>query len=243
MKSLKRKFHYEKLDSTSTFLKCRRFSLRNFTFVSCDYQTDGHGRLGRTWHSNPKENLLFSLLIKDEKLIKNFSSLSICSAVSILKVLKNYNIDNLSFKWPNDVYVDGKKVCGILLESVSDNGKLSNLIIGIGINVNSKQFNGEYIVPPTSMCLQLSKDISIDKLKKQVYRQLKKEFYLLKKGNKEYLKIAREHNFLKDKQVYAKINDKLCKIFVKDIADNNALIYEEDGIENQIFSGEVTFHI
>ena len=142
MKHLKRIFHFNELDSTSAFLKRGRFSLRNFTFVSCDFQTNGHGRMGRTWVSPEGENLMFSVLIKDKALVNNFSFLSLCSAVSILKVLQKLGLENVSIKWPNDVYVNGKKICGILLESVADNNQMSSVIVGIGLNVNTTDFVG-----------------------------------------------------------------------------------------------------
>ena len=154
MMHLKRKFHFNELDSTSAFLKRGRFSLRNFTFVSCDFQTNGHGRMGRTWVSPEGENLMFSVLIKDKALVNNFSSLSLCSAVSILKVLQKLELENVSIKWPNDIYVNGKKICGILLESVADNNQMSSVIVGIGLNVNTTDFVGEYKTQPTSIALE-----------------------------------------------------------------------------------------
>ena len=243
MKSLKRNFHFNEIDSTSAFLKCRRLFLRNFTFVSADFQTAGHGRMGRTWISGKGENLLFSLLIKDKKLIKNFSSVSLAIAVTIFKTLEEFGFNDISIKWPNDVYASGKKICGILLESVVDNAKISNLIVGVGLNVNAKAFKGEFITPPTSMFLQTGEEFPLDIVKKKVYKNLKKELLALKKGKSDYLEIARQNNFLKNKKVFAEINGQITEIFVKDIDNNNALVYEVDGKENTIFAGEITFHI
>jgi len=243
MKSLKRKFYFNELDSTSAFLKRGRFFLRNFTFVSCDFQTDGHGRLGRTWVSPKGENLLFSVLIKDKKLIQNYSSLSLCSAVSVLKVLNKLSVANLSIKWPNDVYIDGKKVCGILLESVSDNNKLSSIIIGIGLNVNTKNFVGEFNALPTSICLETGKIYDIKHLKKLVFRSLKNDLIKLKKGKSDYLKLARENNYLKDKCVFAEIDNEKRQIKVLDIDDDDSLIYNIDGKTKKTSSGEITFHL
>ena len=242
MKCLKRNFHFDKIDSTSAFLKCRRFSLRNFTFVSSDFQTDGHGRMGRTWHSNSGENLLFSVLIKDKILTENFSSLSLCTAVSILKTLNEFGFYNVSVKWPNDVYADNKKICGILLESVADTGKITSIIVGVGLNVNAKEFNGEFATPPTSMFLQTGEEFPLDIVKKKVYKNLKKELLLLKKSKSDYLKIARQFNYLKDKKVVAEINGIKTQVLVKDIADDNALICQVNGKETHVLSGEITFH-
>ncbi len=242
MKSLRKKIHFKTINSTTTFLKCSRHLYGNFTFVSADFQTDGHGRFNRAWHSKKGQNLLFSLLIKDKKLINKYSSLSICSAVSIMKVLKQLGIKGLSIKWPNDVFVFDKKVCGILLEGCSTNGQITDIIIGIGVNVNQEVFDGEFITPPTSCFLEMGKKINLSKLKRKIYSQLKKDFKALGINN-DYLEIARSNNYLKEKQVFAEINGKKSPITVIDIADDNSLIYQANGQLKNISSGEITFHI
>ena len=242
MKSFRKKLHFREINSTTTFLKCSRHLYRNFTFVSSDFQTDGHGRFGRAWNSNKGQNLLFSLLIKDKKLIENYSSLSLCSAVSVFKVLESFNIKGLSIKWPNDVYVFDKKICGILLEGCSTDNQMTDIIIGIGINVNQENFEGEFLTSPTSCFLETGKKINLSKLKRKIYSQIKKDFNSIK-GKSDYLKIARENNYLKEKKVFAEINGKKLPIKVVDIADDNSLIYEYNGEKKRIFSGEITFHI
>ena len=242
MKSLRKKLHFKEINSTTTFLKCSRHLYRNFTFVSADYQTDGHGRFGRTWHSNKGENLLFSFLINDKKLIEKYSALSICSAVSIFKVLKSYGIENLSIKWPNDVYVGSKKICGILLEGVSTDNQITDIIIGIGVNANQVDFGSEYLTPPTSVAKELNKKINLSKLKRKIYSQLKKDLKSLNYCN-DYLLIARENNYLKGKRVYAEIKGEKAPITVIDIADDNSLICEHNGKQTNLFSGEISFHI
>ncbi len=243
MKCLKRKFHFEQLDSTSAFLKRGRFSLKNFTFVSCDFQTDGHGRMGRTWVSPKNENLMFSVLIKDKTLVSNFSSLSLLSAVSILKVLQKLGLCDISIKWPNDVYAFGKKICGILLESVCDENEMSSVIVGIGLNVNTTNFVGEYKAPPTSIALESGLNYNIKHIKKLVFKQIKKDFISLKKGKNDYLSVAKEHNYLKDKIVFAEIDNKKTEIKVLDIETDNSLLCEIDGKTKNLFYGEITFHI
>ena len=108
--------HFDEIDSTNNYLKNSYKLLNNFTFVSADYQSKGKGRNDRVWSSNPKENLMFSFLIKDQNLIKKFSALSIISACLISELLESYQIKDVSIKWPNDVFIKDKKICGILLE-------------------------------------------------------------------------------------------------------------------------------
>ena len=108
--------HFDEIDSTNNYLKNSYQLLDNFTFVSADYQSKGKGRNDRVWESIKGSNLMFSILIKDPKLIEVSTILSLVTAVEISRLLESYSINNVSIKWPNDVLVNDKKICGILLE-------------------------------------------------------------------------------------------------------------------------------
>ena len=114
------KLHLNKIDSTNNYLKQNYKNLEDYTFVSADLQTNGKGRNEREWKSENGKNLLFSLLLLDKPLFKLYKDISIITAYSIIEALSKIGIKGLSLKWPNDVYVNGKKICGILLESISE---------------------------------------------------------------------------------------------------------------------------
>ena len=135
------KIHFKEIDSTNTWLKENYRTLEDMTSVSARLQTAGRGRRGRSWESQ-EGNLYLSLLLKDEKCLRHVDAISTVSAYLILKVLEGYGIKDLGIKWPNDIYVKDEKICGILLESVSTD-RLECLIIGIGLNVNQKEFSGD----------------------------------------------------------------------------------------------------
>ena len=229
--------HFEVIDSTNTYLKNNYQSLDNFTFVSADYQISGKGRHSRIWKSEDGKNLLFSLLLKDEKLVNRFKELSILSAYSVLKVLESYGINNVSIKWPNDVYVNDKKICGILLEGVSST-KLDCLIIGIGLNVNQMEFE-KHRQTATSVALELNKQVDINELKDKVYKELEKNILSYENF---YEKII-QYNYLKNKVVYASINNIQKKVKVIDINLDYSLKIEVDNEIIDIESDEISFHI
>lgn len=233
--------HFESIDSTNTYLKENYQTLDNFTFVSADLQTKGRGRNNRDWKSEKGDSLLFSLLIKEEALIDKYASLSIISAYSLLEVFKEYGLNDLSIKWPNDVYVSGKKILGILLEAVTIE-KIECLIIGIGINVNQDKFIGEYNTTPTSLYLETHKTIDIDELKDKVYRQIEHNFNLVKQGRDFYDEIIK-YDFLKDKEEYAIINNEKKKVKILGINKDYSLKIEVDNNIMNINSGEITFHV
>ena len=230
--------HFETIDSTNTYLKENYEDLDNFTFVSADFQSAGRGRNNRNWKSEKGENLLFSLLIKDKALIDKFSSLSVISAFSIIKAL---NLEHLSIKWPNDIYYKDSKLCGILLEAVTRN-EIECLIIGIGLNVNQREFVGEYKRTPTSLYQITNQVQDMKLLKDTVFNQIYSDFMKVKEGYDFYNDI-KEYDYLKDREVYAEINNDVQQIKVVGIdADYSLKVLKDNKIYN-LSSGEITFHL
>lgn len=233
-----KQIHFENIDSTNTYLKNNYQTLDNLTFVSSDIQTQGKGRNNRKWESD-KNNLLFSLLLKDSNLFSKTNTISILSAYTILSILKDYGLDDVSIKWPNDVYVNGKKICGILLEAISTN-QLECLIVGVGVNVNQKLFNEDFNA--TSLSNILNKDIDINKLKQDIYSRFIDNLNKLTNGYDFYQEISR-YDYLKNKEVYAVINNETKLVKVKGINADYTLCVVVNDSELNINSGEISFHI
>ena len=227
--------HFPSIDSTNTYLKENFERLEDFTFVSTDYQSSGKGRNDRQWLANEKENLLFSLLIKSEEIVKEGSFISLIAAVSVAQVFEQYGLTDVQIKWPNDIYVNDKKIAGILLE-----GQVPNyLVIGVGINVNQKQFVGEYRKTPTSMFLQLNKEINIDKLKEDVYDTLFNNLAHYSSNKDSFLKYFKNHDYLLNKEVNYLFNNNIASGIVKGIDENFNIIIQSDNKEYHISSGEI----
>ena len=222
--------HFDEIDSTNTYLKNHYQKLDNLTFVSTDYQSQGKGRNDRTWWSKKGENLMFSLLIKDQKMQDMFPYLSMATAVEVAKILEKHGLTNVSIKWPNDVIVNDKKICGILLE-----GQVPDYsVIGVGLNVNQKGFPNDLRRPATSMAKELNNDINIEELKKEIFASLANN---LPKCDKDgYLIYLNSHNYLLYKAVCANIK---FTGEVIGIDDNFALVINHDGKPVHISSGEI----
>lgn len=111
--------------------------------VVAEYQTAGRGCGTNTWESERGKNLLFSILIHPKDLPANRQFLvSMAIANSIAKVLSEY-VKNVSIKWPNDIYVDDRKICGILIENRLQGNTIKDSIIGVGLNVNQREFHSD----------------------------------------------------------------------------------------------------
>ncbi|MCE6991612.1 biotin--[acetyl-CoA-carboxylase] ligase [Dyadobacter sp. CY323] len=110
------------------------------TVVITDNQIKGRGQRGSEWHANPGENLTFSVILSPHFLpIQHQFLISQITALAVRSFVSNY-IDGVKVKWPNDVLVNGKKICGILIENSILGMKLTNSIIGIGVNINQLEF-------------------------------------------------------------------------------------------------------
>ncbi len=236
--------HFEEIDSTSSYLKRNFEKLDDFTICESDYQKEGRGRSGRKWYSSKNENLMFSILLKDPTLINEYNKLSVSSAyVLFLTIKKLYPSLNALYKWPNDIYINDKKISGILLESHMENNKINGIIIGIGINLNQKEFDDDLLFKASSLSNELNEFIDKDLFKKLLYKNFYDYFKKLKEGNDEYLTFARNKNYLKNKEVYCLINNKKELVKVLDINDDLSLLVKLNDLEKSIYSGEVTFHL
>ena len=151
----------EELSSTNTFLMDKKNGYNTSgTVVLAEKQTSGKGRKDRVWYSAPDSNLTFSILLtKDKFLTSNSSLINFAASLAVA-----FSIDNLyqlktELKWPNDVLLDGKKTSGILIESTSQGNKIERFVVGIGVNVNQPSFQGTFNYPPTSIRIELGRNV------------------------------------------------------------------------------------
>ena len=144
----------QNVDSTNEEARRRFSECDNLSVLSAVSQTSGKGQRGNSWSSEPGANLTFSIILKDVYRIKAYDQfvLSEITALSVIDFLSFHGIDS-SIKWPNDIYVDKKKICGILVENSLRGEFVSSSIIGIGLNINQRNFDVN-LPNPTSMILE-----------------------------------------------------------------------------------------
>jgi BirA family transcriptional regulator, biotin operon repressor / biotin---[acetyl-CoA-carboxylase] ligase len=166
-----RNFIYaEEIDSTNTFLLDKKNkTLTDGTVVFAERQNKGKGRKERVWYSVKDQNLTFSILLANKKYFgKLVSLINLATSLAVAQSIENLFQLNTNLKWPNDVLIKGKKVCGILLEALSQGSKIERLAIGIGINVNQTMFQGSFNIPPTSIKLESNENIERERLLAEV---------------------------------------------------------------------------
>lgn len=137
--------HVEETLSTNSLLRewLNKEALPTYSVIVADFQTAGRGQLGNVWESEKGKNLTFSLVLYPEALpAKQQFVISQIAALSVKETLDAYT-EGISIKWPNDVYWQDKKICGMLIENDLSGHDLFRSIIGIGINLNQMVFRGD----------------------------------------------------------------------------------------------------
>ena len=229
--------HFEEIDSTNTYLKKEYQNLDNLTFVTADFQSSGHGRNTREWHANKGENILMSYLIKDRDIIEHFSYVSMFTAVIVAKYLESKGLGNITIKWPNDVYVNEKKIAGILLEGAYPN----YLIVGIGLNLNQTDFdNKELRHPATSLKIE-NNGVSFDvEAERKALISLFNDLWADFKGDwLIYDNFIKNHNYLSKKRIKLVDGSRIIIGIVEDIDSQCNLLINIGKEIVKIDSGEI----
>lgn len=144
--------YFEELESTnSTALELARSGAPQGTVVLANGQRMGRGRLGRTWSSEPGKNLTFTALLRPEVAIQNIGLLPLLAGVAVQETVAAITGQSTVCKWPNDVLLEGGKVCGILCESTIVDGAITAVVVGIGLNVNQLEFPKDIPTSPVSL--------------------------------------------------------------------------------------------
>lgn len=143
------------------------------TVVLAEEQTAGRGRLGRSWQCPARTGLCFSVVLQPKVSPMEVTQLTMMSAVAVAKVLEGALGVPARVKWPNDIYINGLKVCGILAEMLAESDRVKFIVLGIGINVNqSKDDLGQLEDLATSLRLQKGSIISRVEILKKILEEM-----------------------------------------------------------------------
>lgn len=174
--------------STNTLASelCQRTSTAEGTVVITDNQTNGRGQRGNSWLSDPHKNLTFSLIIRPTflKPIDQFN-LTIAISLALRDYLTHSVLGTVKIKWPNDILVNEKKVCGILIENTLTSETIQYSVVGIGLNVNQDSF---LIEMATSMKAITDRDFSLPEEWSRLCEFLERRYLQLRSGKIAELK-------------------------------------------------------
>lgn len=234
---------YNTIDSTNKEAKRQIPSRQEGTVIISEEQTQGKGRLGRNWASTKGKGIWMSIILEPETSMDYMMGITSIGAAAVNMALGDMDIPS-KIKWPNDIIVDGKKVCGILTEVVQTLNGCFYAIIGIGINVNQDivDFSKELHFKASSLKIIKGYDIDRELLLMNVlsrFRELYMKFKLEGDMSKS-LKICRENSMVIGKEINLIIGKRIRRGKVLDLNMKGELVVEFDtGIE-EISSGEVS---
>lgn len=171
--------YFRKLASTNDKAKeLLEKGRRNFA-VAAEMQTKGRGRFGRRWYSS-KEGLWFSIALK-LKSADSLKYLTFVASIAVVRAVRKAAKINAMLKWPNDIYYNGKKLCGILTEGIF--GKEDFAVVGIGLNVNQKKFPKEISNAAESLRIITNKNFDKKKFLKDILNEFEGLYPLYKNKN------------------------------------------------------------
>ena len=135
--------HLSETESTNTYVSANAGSLEPWTIVEASCQTGGRGQRGNTWESEAGKNLTFSVLMRPADFpARDQFAISEAVALAVVETLAFYGID-ARVKWPNDIYVGDRKICGILIEHAVTGMNITHTVAGVGLNVNQTEFRSD----------------------------------------------------------------------------------------------------
>lgn len=223
--------HFKEVESTNllalSMIKENRTPLP-FVIIT-DFQTSGKGQLSNKWDSENEKNVLMSVAINIDIKIENQFILNVISSLSVLDLLEDLNLENLSIKWPNDILVGKRKISGVLIQNKLLSDTIKSTVIGIGLNINQSKFTTfkrEAISVKNENITNLSISEIIDRLLEFL------EFRFTKSDNdnwKDYF----EKLYLKDKVAPFQIEGKKQMGIIRKVDKTGELVLEtEDSIRN-----------
>ena len=213
------------------------------TLFIADKQTAGVGRRGRSWESPEGENIYMSLLLKPDMEPSKAPMLTLVMAVAVAEGIKKVCEIDTQIKWPNDIVLNKKKVCGILTEMALDGTEIKYVVIGVGINVNQKTFSEELSDKATSLSLEFSQEFD----RKTIISAVLDEFYqyydgFLRAGDLSYLQ-ERYNQMLVNRDAEVVIHEPGNEYIAHAIGINEQgelVVETKDGVQHTIYAGEVS---
>lgn len=233
----------EETESTNSYAKTHICEFADRAAVHALRQTCGRGRLNRKWVDLGENNLYLSIILKPSNTFNEiYPNLTQYLSVVLSKVLETYGLKP-QIKWPNDVLINGKKIAGILSETVMSGGKLEGIVLGIGVNLNAEQADIDAISDKiaTSLNIETGKSISLDvflnKLLTEFFANydefLKYGFSLIKA---DYI----NRNCFLDTELNVQVFNNIKTGFAKSITDKGELVLKsDDNTETVLTIGDI----
>lgn len=235
-------YFYQQIDSTNeeAIRQVVKNDVAEGTLILAEFQTAGRGKHGRNWLAPARSSILCSIILYPEIDYKKQSIVTLLTAVAVARSLHSMTGLEASVKWPNDVIISDRKVCGILTEA----GPMNSLIIGFGINVNIDQESMPQALRKTATSVQilLGHELSRTKLLRSLLVNFENLYILLENGKPgRILNELRNMSSTIGRHVSIKRDNRIISGKVLTIEDDGSLLVRsEDKTFERIYTGEIT---
>lgn len=211
------------------------------TVVITSHQTAGRGQRGNRWETAGGLNLTFSVLFRPTFLsIKDQFYLTIVTSLAIADLLKGHHVPAVKIKWPNDVLVDRRKCCGILIENTIQKENLQQSIVGIGLNVNQENFT---VPAATSLSIAQGQHFDLNKVLNELLENLEKRYLQLRAGKLADLKSEYLANLFGLGELRGFTSrDITFEGVIKGVSETGELIVEVNNEKRNYNFKEISFH-
>ena len=219
----------DSIDSTNSYANglLKGTKVVNGTAVLTHHQHNGRGQRSNTWTTEPGKNLTCSVILLSNVPVKYSFYLNIVVSLAVRKALSDLGLD-VEIKWPNDILIGRKKVCGILIENQISGTRINSSVVGIGLNVNQENFDD--LPRATSLRNELGYHVEVMDVFEQVYNYLDFYYNLLLESNFELLlRHYYNHLFLLNKSADFEDQKGGFNGTIAGIDENGRLLIQRDG--------------
>ncbi|MDK2800770.1 MAG: BirA family transcriptional regulator [Clostridiales bacterium] len=238
--------YFDTVTSTNTIAKeIAGKDCQDGTVVIADQQTGGKGRLGRNWSSPPHTGIWMSIVLRPDILPFQAPFITILAALAVARSIKQVAQIAPKIKWPNDIILNRKKVCGILTEMSAEIERINYIVVGIGINVNmdAEDFSPEIREMATSIKMVTGQAVQRKVLVRKILENFEEIYVNANNSNlkNELMDEYRKYSLTLGSRVKVVYKNQEIKGTAVEVTDEGELIIEtDDGVKQKIMSGEVS---
>ncbi len=235
---------YQTLQSTNqTALQLASQGARNGTIVVAEQQTAGRGRLGRSWLSPSGLGIYITIILKPQFKTEQASGITLMTGLIVATTIEEQTGLPLAIKWPNDLLINGHKVCGILSEISADREKIEHLVVGIGININQSvaDFPDDLRTTATSLQIATGRYINRVQLLQKLLLNFEKGYLLfMQSGLSPFLDQIKTKSSLIGQHIQIGYGEKSIEGIATDISTSGSLIVTTQSGQATVSGGEAT---
>ncbi|WP_439442800.1 biotin--[acetyl-CoA-carboxylase] ligase [Listeria aquatica] len=213
------------------------------TAIVADFQNAGKGRLRRDWLSSRGEGIFTSIILKPDIPITEVPQLTFIASLAVVETVQKLMGLEARIKWPNDIYIGKRKICGVLTEMQAEAETIHAVIIGIGINVNQASFPDELKQKATSLRMEAGKVFSRTEIVQEIFKQLEKYYKLYLEQGFAPIKLLWEEQAIPfSERIQVRTLKGTITGRAEGISDTGVLFVRDDeGKQHSVYSADIEF--